>query len=140
MKLQRPSRPGVASVWLLAILAFLAAVTALIGNEVVQSRSLSRRRASELQAEWLARGGLELGMRASGDAAGSIPLPADLATASSGTVSWKPTDNGQMVFLAEATAGEKPDRITRRISVVAKRQGTAWIIAQPIELSGGRGK
>jgi hypothetical protein len=130
-----PTRNGIASVWLLAIIAFLAAVTALIGNEVVQSRATYRKRSAQLQAEWLARGGLEKGMRECAEAAmeGQATLPTDLLPGANGLVTWKPLAAGQMQFMAEATAGEIPNRSTRRFSVMAKRQGGAWVAASPVE-------
>jgi hypothetical protein len=130
-----PTRHGIASVWLLAIIAFLAAVTALIGNEVVQSRAAYRTRISHLQAEWLARGALEKGMRECAEAAmeGQATLPTDLLPGANGLVTWKPLAAGQMRFIAEATAGEIPNRSTRRFSVVANRRGGAWGAAGPVE-------
>jgi hypothetical protein len=38
-----------------------------------------------------------------------------------------------MQFMAEATAGEIPNRTTRRFSVVANRRGGAWVVAGPVE-------
>ncbi len=54
------SRRGVAIVWLLIVLGLLTAVMANITRQHWNNRRALQQRHKHLQAEWLARGGLEL--------------------------------------------------------------------------------
>jgi hypothetical protein len=55
-------RPGIALLWVLFVLVLLSAVMGIITKQHLDGRSLLGHRSKRLQADWLARGGIEVAL------------------------------------------------------------------------------